>query len=177
MSDENTQLVDKAKQGDQNAYGQLYLHFLPRIYRFVFHLVWDEHLAEDITQEAFLKAWRSLDRFSAKKGTFQAYLYMIARNTVIDHQRKRKPFNFGMDFVEMFSSNEDLEENYSRSEEARELKAVLDDLPQLSKQLIILRYFEELSFSAIAQIVKKKEGAVRVRVHRILETLKNNIKQ
>lgn len=173
--DESVALVEQAKKGDKFAFGSLYKEFMPRIYRYILYLVSDSQLAEDLTQETFLKTWKYLPKFSSKKGTFQAFVYRIARNLVIDHQRKKKAVLLRTEFSKKLPSNENLEESYERYEKVGELKEALSKLPDFDRELIVLRYFEELSFSEVAKTVKKKEGSIRVRVHRALVVLKENI--
>ena len=81
----------------------------------------------------------------------------------------------GTEFSKKLASNENVEESYERHEKVGELKEALSKLPDFDRELIVLRYFEELSFSEIAKTVKKKEGSIRVRVHRALTVLKENI--
>ncbi|MHA2062336.1 MAG: RNA polymerase sigma factor [Candidatus Sifarchaeia archaeon] len=173
--DESVALVEQAKEGDKFAFGSLYKEFMPRIYRYILYLVTDIQRAENLTQETFLKTWKYLPKFSSKKGTFQAFLYRIARNLVIDYQRKKKAVPLGIEFSKKLASREDLEKSYERQEKVAELKKALSKLPVFDRELIVLRYFEELSFNEIAKTVRKKEGAVRVRVHRALAILRKNI--
>ncbi len=173
--DESVALVEQAKKGDKFAFGLLYKEFMPRIYRYILYLVSDTQKAEDLTQETFLKTWKYLPKFSSKKGTFQAFVYRIARNLVIDYQRKKKAVLLGIEFSKKLASNENVEEGYERHEKVGELKKALSKLAEFDRELIVLRYFEELSFREIAKTVKKKEGSIRVRVHRALAVLKENI--
>lgn len=176
MPDGYEHLVRKAKKGDKDAFGDLYKLFLNRIYRFVYYLVGgDEFLAEDITQSTFLKAWNWLPKFSLSRGTFQSFLFTVARNTVIDNQRKKKEFSLEIQDSDVLRSNEDLEEIVSKVEEAQEVQKALSQLSTFDRQIVILRYFEELSFREISQVVNKREGAIRVRVHRILGQLRINL--
>lgn len=174
MPDGYSELVKKAKKGDKNAFGDLYKLFLNRIYRFVYYLVGDEFLAEDITQNTFLKAWNSLPRFSLHKGTFQSFIYTIARNLVIDNQRKKKEFSLEATTFDS-PSGENLEEEFGKNEEIKSVRLALAVLPAFDRQLVVLRYFEELSFSEISSVVGKKEGAIRVRMHRILGTMREDL--
>ncbi len=177
MPNEYKKLVKEAVKGDKNAYGELYKIFLDRIYRFVYYLVNDEFLAEDITQNTFLKAWNGLKNFSPAKGTFQSYLYTIARNLVIDHQRKKKEISIELTIGENLKSETDLVDNASRNESIVEVRKALSVLSENDRQIVILRYFEEMSYDEIAGVVGKKSGAVRVKVHRLLEVLKNNMEK
>lgn len=172
MPDDPNKLVEAAKRGNKEAFGEIYRLFLGRIYRFIYYLVYDEPLAEDLTQETFMKAWKALPGFSTKKGSLQAYLFTIARNLVIDRQRKRKELALTEEAAELIESREDLEKNLIVSEEKQMVKEALSILEPDEKQIVILRYFEDLHFEEISKVVGKKEGALRVEVHRLLAKLK-----
>src|SRR3989344_6525043 len=90
MKSKLLQLVKRAVEGDEEAYGQLYKIYVNKIFRFVKYLLNDKELAEDITQNTFVRAWKSIGNFSVEKGSFQAYLFTIARNLARDHIRKKK---------------------------------------------------------------------------------------
>lgn len=177
MADENRALVIRAKKGDKSAFGELYKIFLTRIYRFVLYLVYDSYLAEDITQDAFVKVWKALPKFSTRKGTFQSFIYAVARNLVIDHQRKKKAVHLSLEFGESIESHDNHEERLVADEQMKEVHKALSFLPEFDRQLVILRFFEELSFFEISKVVNKKEGAVRVRVHRVLKSLKEEFSE
>ncbi|EKE12501.1 MAG: hypothetical protein ACD_13C00193G0011 [uncultured bacterium] len=177
MSDEYRKFVKKAIIGDKNAFAELYRIFLDRIYRFIYYLVDDEFLAEDITQNTFLKAWNNLRNFSLTKGTYQSYLYTIARNLVIDHQRKKKEISLELTVGENLRSETDLVEGVARNESIAKVREALSILEEDDRQIIILRYFEDMSYDEIAAVIGKKPGAIRVRVHRLLEVLKNNLEK
>lgn len=163
--------VRLAIKGDKEAFGELYRLFLDSIYRFIYYLVGDEFLAEDITQNTFLKAWNSLPNYNLERGTFQSYLYTIARNLVIDNQRKRKTYSLeGLEGVIEADANPEREA--WRSESMQKVRDALKDLPDFDRQLVILRFFEEMQFEEISEVLNKKPTALRVRVHRILETLR-----
>jgi RNA polymerase sigma-70 factor (ECF subfamily) len=175
MSDDYSKFVKKAIAGDKNAFAELYNLFLDRIYRFIYYLVEDEFLAEDITQITFVKAWNKIGMFSITKGTFQSYLYTIARNLVIDHQRKKKEISLELTIGENFKSDTNLEQNVLRNESMTKVRQSLSVLDEDDRQIIILRYFEDMSFKEIAAITSKKSGAIRVKVHRLLGILRKKL--
>ncbi|OGM80746.1 hypothetical protein A2434_02970 [Candidatus Woesebacteria bacterium RIFOXYC1_FULL_41_14] len=175
MSDDYNRFVKRAIVGDKNAFAELYNIFLDRIYRFTYYLVDDEFLAEDITQNTFVKAWNKITTFSLTGGTFQSYLYTIARNLVIDHQRKKKEISLELTIGDNFKSDTNIEENLLRNESMSKVRQVLSVLDEDDRQIIILRYFEELSFNEIALITAKKSGAIRVKVHRLLGILRKKL--
>ena len=175
MEDDLSKLIVRAQRKDKDAFGQIYNLFLKRIYRFVYFSVHNHEQAEDITQNTFLRAWRSLVSFSTSRGSFQAFLFAIARNLVIDWYRKKKEIS--LEAITDPSYQEDTSEKITQDEEKQQLNRVLSKLKFLERQIVTLRYFEELSFFEIGKVVHLSEGAVRVRLHRILKQLKIYLKE
>lgn len=174
MPDDYYEYVKKSIAGDKEAFGELYKIFLNRIYRFVYYLVGDEFSAEDITQNTFLKAWNSLPNFSLDGGTFQSYLYTIARNLVIDGQRKKKVYSLGA-YEDVLESQENPENAVWRNEAAQKVHEVLSDLDADDREILILRFFEEMQFDEISKVVGRQSGAIRVKVHRLMEILRQKL--
>src|SRR5579864_2871218 len=89
------ELIQKAQKGDKDAFGQLYKDYYQRIYRYCkVNCFYQDALAEDLCQETFVKAWKAMPSFTLEKGgTFQAFLFRIARNLIIDFSRKKKSVN------------------------------------------------------------------------------------
>lgn len=164
-----SELIDQAKSGNKEAFGQIYKLFLQRIYRYIRYQVSNSEEAEDLTQTTFLKVWKSLGSFTEKGGSFQAYLFTIARNLIIDFWRKKKEVS--LDKIEV-ETNEDILGEVIRKQEKERTWLALSKLDDFDRQIIILRYFEDLSFIEISSILNKKEVAIRVRTHRILKKLK-----
>lgn len=174
MPDDYSKYVKRAIAGDREAFGELYKIFLNRIYRFVYYLVGDEFSAEDITQNTFLKAWNNLSNFSMDRGTFQSYLYTIARNLVIDGQRKKKIYSLeGMENV--IETQENRENELWKDQASEKVHEALDGLEEDDRQIIILRFFEEMHFDEIAEVVGKEPGTIRVKVHRLMGILKQKL--
>jgi len=170
MENEAT-IIEKAKSGDKEAFGILYKYYFPRIYRYCKANIYKDDLAADICQETFLKAWKSLSKFTLKDGgTIQAYFFRIARNLLIDLSRKKKEFSLA--FYEDIVGDEDVNQNIDREDEIKKMKQVLAKLPEKERQILILRYFEDMSHKETAKIVGIREGALRVRTTRLLKKLK-----
>ncbi len=174
MEDKLERVIQKAKGGDKDAFGKLYLLFRNQIFRYTYYLIYDRNLAEDLTQLTFLKAWLAIPHFSTRKGTLQSYLYAIARNLVIDYQRRKKEVS--LEDVAEPSYEVNFEDKLVKEENVKMVQTLLNELDAEEKQLVIFRYFEELHFGEIAHILHKKEGAIRVRLHRILQKLKERVK-
>ncbi len=170
--DDLTQLIILAQEGDQDAYGKIYSQFYKRIYRYCQFNTYDKVVAQDICQETFVRAWKALPKFSIKKGgSLQAFLFRIARNLIIDASRRKKTVS--IEGYENLQSNEDLAGDIDRRDENKRLKAAMAKLNEVDRQIIVLHYFEEMSGAEIAKVVGTREGALRVRTHRIIKKLKD----
>jgi len=135
-------------------------------------MVYDTAVAQDLTQDTFFKVWRSISGFREDKGTFSGYLFAIARNVVIDYSRKKKESRIGPEMEDNIASSEDIEEQLVAEENRKDVQNSLQKLDGDSRQLIIFRYFEELSISQIGEVLGKKDGNVRVLIFRALKKLK-----
>lgn len=169
-----SQLITKAKGGDKDAFGQIYNLFARRIFRYCqFNLTGQRsEEAQDLCQETFLKAYKSISSFSERKGgSFQAYLFRIARNLIIDSSRKKKDIPL-KEYLSIEAEG-DLDEQIDKKQENQKLKEAINKLPEIERQIVILRYFEELTTAEVARVIGKREGALRVRSHRVLKKLKD----
>lgn len=168
------ELVDRAKEHDLKALGELYELFVNRIYRYVFIRVQNKEEAEDLTSQVFLKMVEKIDKFSWQRFGFTAWLYKIAHNLVVDWYRSKQ-----------------LRENLIKDEPAvktnpeeltvinETIKEVLNSLNSLSKQqsdVLILRLLGGLSCREAAAVLGLAEGNVRLIQHRALKQLKEMLK-
>ena len=167
------ELVEKAAVGNIEAFGELYSIYLDRIYRYVFYQVKDKMTAEDITEEVFVKAWKAIGSCKGKSNTFSSWLYRIAHNHLINTLRSMQRFAS----IEMENlvdvSNPGLE-----AESKLEQQELIEDiacLPQNQKQVIILKFIEDLDNREIGKIMSKSEGAIRVLQMRALTTLRQKL--
>jgi|SRR3989344_5542813 len=171
LMDELTNLIELAQKGDKEAYGKIYQLFYKRILRYCQFNLYDHQKAQDVCQETFLKAWKSLPTFQFRKGgSFQAFLFRIAHNQIVDLARKKREISLGL--VEEPRIGADLDEAISKGEQIKQVQSALSELRKEERQIIILRYFEEMTGAEVAKIIGKREGALRVQTHRILKKLK-----
>lgn len=162
----------EAKLGDREAFGKLYQLYVDKIYRFCYFRVGQKKEdAEDLTADIFLKAWQKLDTFTT--GNFQAWLYMIARNSVIDFYREKKA-RIPLD-ESVADGKPSLLEMVSVSLEVDRVKKAMKQLSQEQQEVLLLRFTEDMSHREIAQIVKKSEEAVRALQYRALKELKGKL--
>ena len=172
MESDEQKLIEKAKNGDKEAFGDVYKLFVQRVFRFVYYMTGDRLSAEDITQNTFVKAWRNIALYNPERGSVATFLFAVARNLVIDEQRKKK--NISLEKTGEIETGDDAIERLSRIEARESVAKIMKSLDEYEKQFLILRYFEELSFGQISSIFGMKETAVRVRVHRILRKLRKS---
>lgn len=169
-------LIDRLKKGDPDAFAQIYDSFVDHIYRYIFFKVSDQHIAEDLTSNTFLKCWEYIRDEKKEIENIKAFLYRIARNLVIDYYRTRTETielsaAVGLDDQKLPLPDELI----SINQDTNMLLKTLTKLPDDYNDLITLRYIEEYSIREIADILGKTENNVRVTLHRAIQALKNKI--
>lgn len=174
--DNLSETIQKAQNGDKDAFGELYKEYYERIYRYCKVNIYAEDLVQDICQETFIRAWKALPTFKqTPEGTFQAFIFRIARNLIIDLSRRKKEFT--LEHYAEIEDEEDFTEQIDKKDELKKVKSALSKLEDEDRQIIILRYFEEMSHKECAKIIGTKEGALRVRTMRILKKMKELIQK
>ena len=165
-------LVRRAAHRDVAAFEQLYELFIDRIYRFFLYRVGDSHLAEDLTSTVFVKAWHSIDRYQERGVPFSAWLYKIARNAAADHFRAEKG-DISLDGRGVvLPVGGDPSESVERLFTQEQIRKALGRLRKDQREVIILRFFDGLSYSEVAEVMGKREGAVRTIQYRALNSLR-----
>lgn len=169
-------LVARTKEGDRMAFGALYDLFSKDIYRFTLVLVRSVPEAQDITSETFVRVWRSITRY--EKGNFRAYVFMIARNLAYDALRRRKR---APDTIE---DEESIEDNKLsplldavKTEEEKAVYAAVMGLPPEYREVVTLRFFNNLPTKDVAEMLGKTEASVKITQHRAMEKLREKLKQ
>ncbi|MBU1082971.1 RNA polymerase sigma factor [Patescibacteria group bacterium] len=166
------EMLDKARQGDTKSFGQIYELWAESIYRYTYLKTKNEFAAEDLTAETFLKAWKGLKTFKPKPEVkFSTWLFSIARNTVIDYYRTVKQ-EISFDNLPEIEDVEGGKELYG---EQHELRDKLAHLRPEYREVLELRYVQDISISKVAQIMKKKEGNIRTLTNRALAALKKEL--
>jgi RNA polymerase sigma-70 factor (ECF subfamily) len=167
------ELVDKAKNGDVNAFGKIYNTYLDRIYRYVYYQVRDKAVAEDLTQEIFTKAWEALRKFKWKGKPFSSWLYRIAHNRTMDFFRAMKKDSrfINQTAVDDCDPVQEAEGKFMHEQ----LASAISQLNAQQREIIILKFIEGLNNHEIAQVVGKSQGAIRVTQMRALAVLRQNL--
>lgn len=173
-------LVKRVQKGDKGAFDLLVLKYQHKIVNLVMRYVRDPELAQDITQEAFIKAYRALPRFRGDSA-FYTWMYRIAVNTAKNHlaAQRRRPMNVELDMQdpEQYDlhaklKETDTPEGVALSNELRELvERAIAALPEDLRTAIILRELEGMSYEEIAQTMECPVGTVRSRIFRARDAI------
>lgn len=165
-------LVERAITRDADAFGKLYDMHVDRVYRHVYYRVGNTADAEDLTQQVFLKAWQAINKYKRTASPFLAWLMTISHNLVIDFYRTKKDrayLNAPVMANDLTSSPERVAE--ARFEQQRLRRAILQ-LHGDEQQVVMLRFIEGFELREIASLLGKKEGTIRVILHRALVRLR-----
>lgn len=174
--EDERRLVEEAQAGDGEAFGQLYEAYFDRVYRFIYFRVADLEVAEDLASQVFLKAWENLHRYRPR-GPFLAWLYAIARNTVIDTYRTRKPV-LPLDEAAPIPSREaSPDEQLQLQFEVKALREAILCLTPEQQEVITLKFIADYDTTEIAREMGKSEGAVRALQMRALQALARAMKK
>jgi RNA polymerase sigma-70 factor, ECF subfamily len=156
-------LVELARNGDKDAFGQLYDHYQPSVYRFLYYRVGSMTLAEDLTAETFFRALRSMHSFRWQGKDFGAWLMTIARNLTADHfkagRTRLEQTTEDMQTLDSTSEGPEIEVLSSLTNEA--LLRALGELPTEQRECLIMRFLQGLSIAETAEILGRSSGAVK----------------
>jgi RNA polymerase sigma-70 factor (ECF subfamily) len=155
------ELVTKTKAGDKEAFSEIVKLYMKKAYFIALGIVGNEQDAYDISQDAFIKAYKSIKSFDSTKDFFP-WFYKIVRNVAIDYINKRKKNNE----VDLDTAIFKISENsHLPFEEREELKKCIFSLPQEHREVIVLRFFHGYSYKEIADILDKPIGSVMSSLH------------
>jgi RNA polymerase sigma-70 factor (ECF subfamily) len=173
-------LVSAARDGDKEAYGKLVLKYQPRLIRLVFMMLGRLDAAEDIVQEALVKAYLALDSFDMEK-TFYPWISTIARNLAINQIKKNEREVVQSELDDRVPEIPDYSANpmdgLIERENDREFARAVLALPPAYRSVFVLRMFEKLSYEEIAKQLKISIGTVDSRLHRAREKLVAMLKE
>lgn len=161
-----SRLVDEARRGNQAAFGELVTRYERRMIRVILQFVRNQELAEDLAQEAFLKAYQRLGQFDTSR-RFGPWLFRIGVNQTLDYLRRRKRRGLWMLFSERRTEREPdpaIADPRQRLDLEQEVAAVLEQIPENYRVVLILRELQNFSSSDIAAILGRKEATVRWRL-------------
>jgi RNA polymerase sigma-70 factor (ECF subfamily) len=158
---------------DPAAFARLYDRYVQPIYRYVYSRVGGAHEAEDITSQTFMAAYEALGRYR-ERGQFSAWLFRIAQSKLNDHFRRSKR-ELGLEAAGEILEREDALGTLIRAEELSRMRSLISHLDEEEQELIRLRYVADLSFAEIADLLGRREDAVKKSVYRLLARLKSQM--
>lgn len=184
-NNEDWSVVESCLDGDRQAYALLVKKYERPVFNIVYRLTSDFEMANDITQETFIKAYRSLRQVRAEF-KFSNWLFKIATNLCRDQFKKKKPeaeisldesIALAESVIPYNDSNNSLdpEEKLVLKEEQKQVLGAIESLPFLYRKIIVLRYIQDLAYKEIADILKIPMGRVKVQLHRAHKILRNEL--
>ena len=167
------ELAQRASNYDQEAFAVLYSAYVDKIYKYLYYKVGSPQDAEDLCEQVFLKAWEAIGRYTWCGYPFSSWLYRLAHNLVVDHYRTRREVVPLQEMLSTGSEPMDLDpaDALARTLDAAELLEAIVQLTEEQRQVIALKFIEGYDNSEIAQMLGKKEGAIRALQYRALRSL------
>lgn len=167
------ELVRRARAGDGSAWEDIVSAFSRRIFNLAYRFTSSVEGAEDLTQEVFIRIYRTLDQYDSKQGDLANWLMRLARNLIIDdyRHRQRNPQNTMADTVDdhqyhLRAVGTSAHKEMERREIAAQVQEGIDKLPSDLKTCVILRDIEEMTYQEIVDVLRIPEGTVKSRINR-----------
>jgi RNA polymerase sigma-70 factor (ECF subfamily) len=170
--EEERKLVLRAIEHDATAFADLYDRHVVRIYRHIYYLVNDAREAEDLTAQTFLKAWEAIGRYKERGAPFVAWLLRIAHNLTVSYLRAKRDHSVLEDHYVDQKMTRNPEQALEQSTDETSVREAVLKLRDEQRQVIMLRFVEELDYREVAEVIGKSIPAVRVIQHRALGNLR-----
>ena len=182
---EDIKLIKEALSGEQSAYDRLMKKYYKLIHNLIYRMIFKKEDVEDLTQEAFIKAFKSLDKFD-RQFAFSTWLFKIATNNCIDYLRKKKLSTFSIDkniatdddeFKFEIPDNDNKPDKYIITHQRKKIiDEAIENLPIKYKRVIVLRHKQEKDYEEIARELKLPLGTVKAHIFRGRELLNKYLK-
>ena len=172
MTDLDSRLIQRARQGDQVALGMIYDNLYPSVFRYVYYRVSDQETAEDLAAEVFVRMVERIGAYKQQEHPILAWLYTIARNLVTDHYRLHGQGD-NLPLEESLVAGE-IQQPFQAAEHQQEqdcLAKALKNLTEEQRQVIQLKFMEDRDIAEVASILGKNERTIRSLQHRALAAL------
>lgn len=172
ISDEK--IIEYCQKGELERFGALYEKYIKKIYAFVYCKIQHKESAEDLCAKTFLKALNKIGEYKSGQGTFQAWLYRIARNNVIDYYRTKRAES-DIEDVWGLGDNKNAERDLDMKMRLESVEEYLLRLDAKQRELIIMRVWQGLSFREISEICGKSSSACKVAYARAIGQLRKSM--
>lgn len=173
MEDSDFELVQRTLSGDDEAFARLVQRHQRSVYNLGYRMMGTREDAEDVTQETFLAAYRHLKSYD-KRWPFKNWLLSIAHNKCVDWLRKSRP-QYDLDGLEDAKAR--VEEMVLQKERSEMIQSALQKLPFEDRAVVVLKYWEGMSYKEIAETLNVNEGSVRNRLYRARKALAEMLKE
>jgi RNA polymerase sigma factor (sigma-70 family) len=168
-------LMLKVKSGDIDRMGMLFERYHRKLFGFLYHMTGQADLSEDMVQNVFYRMLKYRHTFTGE-GEFRTWMYHLARNVLADQVKKEKRHPRLSDYdnlAERVGGGPQADERLHKEQEIALLQYALDQLSAEKREILVLSRYQELKYEEIARLLNTTEGAVKVRVHRAMQELKN----
>lgn len=170
----DAELIRSARQGDLRAFGALVERYQEKVVNVIYRLCGDPELAQDVSQEAFIRAWQKLPQYDIQR-PFQNWLLRIAANIAISHLRQVKP-TVDIEKVQLESMHENPDILVEEKQRAAWVRQAILDLPVASRSVLVLREYEGFSYKEIADALQIPIGTVMSRLNYARTQLHQSLK-
>ena len=166
-------LISRARGGDRDAFGALVEQYRDNVYRLAYRMCGNAYDADEAAQEAFVAAWRALPNFRGD-AKFSTWLYRLTTNAAIDVMRREKRHQTVGDgeMVDLADDADSPQETVERTEQQEAVQKALATLSEEYREVLLLRYMEELDYAEIAEVLQLPSGTVKSRINRAKAALK-----
>ena len=167
-------IIARARRGDADAFEQLVAAYRNQVFRLALRMCGNEADADEVAQEAFLSAWKGLPNFRGES-RFSTWLYQLTTHAAIDLMRREKRQAAAEDIDEITTADDgpSPQQQVERAETQREIRSALMQLPEEYRQVLLLRFMQELSYEEIGRALKLPAGTVKSRLNRAKAQLKD----
>ena len=163
----------------EQEFSKFYDDNIDKVFRFAYLRVSSAEIAQDLTAQVFLRFWQEIENPKKKINNHTAFLYRMLRNKIIDHYRRRDKHLVSLDKMSELAdfqvAHKSFQQKIELTWEMKRIKNTLQNINPLYSDVIIWYYLEQFSYKEIANILQKKEGNIRVIVHRALQALKKEL--
>lgn len=164
---EDIRIIKRCKAGEKSAFEELIIKYHPYVYKFLIKLSGDEDLAEDLTQETFIKVIRNIDKFDVYgKAKFSTYIITLCKNSYIDYYRKQKKSMNNVEIDDNLNLQyENIEDAVLDRLDAETAAAYLKRLPEEQEIVIKMKYIEGLTLKEIGEKLELEPKTIKSRIH------------
>jgi RNA polymerase sigma-70 factor, ECF subfamily len=167
-------LIGRARELDEAAWATIYQRHAPQVYAYIYFRIGDQHVAEDLTSDVFVRAVNGIKRYSYRGTPLLAWLYRIAHNVTADH-RKSAAKHAARTAPGVLPEVEETRDDLRARDEREDMLAAIRRLTPDQQQVVILRFYRGMSSAEVAAVIGKPEGAVKALQTRAVRALRRII--